>query len=42
MSGSNFGQRNEAILAGEAAVARLYGDLQRKLAERRAGVAATA
>lgn len=42
MSGSNFGQRNEAILAGEAAVARLYPDLQRKLAERRAGVAAAA
>nr|WP_242538521.1 patatin-like phospholipase family protein [Trinickia acidisoli] len=42
MSGADFSQRNEAILAGESAVARLYGELERKLAERRAGTAAAA
>lgn len=42
MSGADFGQRNAAILAGEEAVARLYGDLQRKLADHRQGTAAAA
>ena len=42
MSGADFSQRNAAILAGEEAVARLYGDLQRKLAEHRAEPAAAA
>lgn len=40
MSGADFGQRNAAILAGEEAVARLYPELQRKLAEHRVGPAA--
>jgi NTE family protein len=35
MSGADFSQRNAAILAGEEAVARLYGQLQRKLADHR-------
>jgi NTE family protein len=38
MSGADFSQRNAAILAGEEAVARLYGDLQRKLAASRVAV----
>lgn len=42
MSGSDFAHRNEAILAGEVAVSQLYGALERKLAERRAGAAAAA
>ena len=42
MSGADFGQRNAAILAGEEAVARLYKDLERKLAEHRTGSAAAA
>ncbi len=42
MSGADFTHRNEAILAGEAAVAKLYPELERKLAERRAGTAAAA
>lgn len=42
MSGSDFTQRNAAILAGEEAVARLYPELQRKLAEHRPGTAAAA
>ncbi|WP_404982692.1 MULTISPECIES: patatin-like phospholipase family protein [unclassified Caballeronia] len=32
MSGSDFGQRNAAILAGEEAVAKIWPELQRKLA----------
>jgi NTE family protein len=40
MSGSDFGHRNEAILAGEVAVSQLYAQLERKLAERRTGAAA--
>ena len=40
MSGSDFTQRNAAILAGEEAVARLYPELRRKLAEHRPGTAA--
>ncbi len=32
MSGTDFGQRNAAILAGEEAVARIFPELQRKLA----------
>jgi NTE family protein len=32
MSGSDFGQRNAAILAGEEAVAKIMPELQRKLA----------
>ena len=40
MSGSDFAHRNEAILAGEIAVSQLYGELQRKLAARHAGLAA--
>jgi NTE family protein len=39
MSGSDFGQRNAAILAGEEAVANLFAQLQQKLATSRAGVA---
>nr|WP_246270488.1 patatin-like phospholipase family protein [Paraburkholderia solisilvae] len=35
MSGSDFGQRNAAILAGEEAVARIMPELQRKLAASR-------
>ncbi|MGN6082563.1 patatin-like phospholipase family protein [Trinickia sp.] len=42
MSGADFAHRNEAILAGEAAVSKLYPELERKLAERRAGTAAAA
>jgi NTE family protein len=42
MSGSDFTQRNAAILAGEEAVARLYPELQRKMAEHRTGSAAAA
>jgi NTE family protein len=37
MSGSDFSQRNAAILAGEEAVARMMPELQRKLAARRMG-----
>ena len=40
MSGSDFTQRNAAILASEEAVARLYPELRRKLAEHRPGTAA--
>jgi NTE family protein len=36
MSGSDFGQRNAAILAGEEAVAKAFGELDRKLAATRA------
>jgi NTE family protein len=36
MSGSDFGQRNAAILAGEEAVAKLWPDLQRQLAAKTA------
>ena len=36
MSGSDFGQRNAAILAGEEAVARIMPELERKLASRAA------
>jgi NTE family protein len=36
MSGSDFSQRNAAILAGEEAVAKMMPELQRKLAARRA------
>jgi NTE family protein len=39
MSGSDFGQRNAAILAGEEAVARMMPDLERKLAAARVAVA---
>jgi NTE family protein len=39
MSGSDFGQRNAAILAGEEAVAKLYPELQRKLIVSRSAVA---
>ena len=42
MSGADFAHRNEAILAGEVAVSKLYPELERKLAERRAGTAAAA
>jgi NTE family protein len=42
MSGADFSQRNAAILAGEEAVARLYAELQRKLAEHRPITAAAA
>ncbi len=35
MSGSDFGQRNAAILAGEEAVAKMMPELQRKLAASR-------
>lgn len=42
MSGADFAHRNEAILAGEIAVSKLYPELERKLAERRAGTAAAA
>lgn len=42
MSGADFAHRNEAILAGEVAVSKLYPELERKLAERRAGAAAAA
>jgi NTE family protein len=38
MGGSDFGQRNAAILAGEEAVAKSFPDLQRKLAASRATV----
>jgi NTE family protein len=38
MSGSDFGQRNAAILAGEEAVSKIWPDLQRQMAAR--GVAA--
>ncbi|WP_375791977.1 patatin-like phospholipase family protein [Paraburkholderia atlantica] len=37
MSGSDFSQRNAAILAGEEAVAKMMPELQRKLAARRMG-----
>jgi NTE family protein len=37
MSGSDFGQRNAAILAGEEAVARIMPELARKLAASRTG-----
>ncbi len=36
MSGSDFGQRNAAILAGEEAVARIWPELQQQLAGRAA------
>ena len=36
MSGSDFGQRNAAILAGEEAVAKIMPELQRKMAASRA------
>lgn len=36
MSGSDFGQRNAAILAGEEAVAKLFPQLEQKLVESRA------
>lgn len=39
MSGSDFGQRNAAILAGEEAVAKLFPELQRKLVASHAAVA---
>ncbi|OMG73686.1 patatin-like phospholipase family protein [Burkholderia ubonensis] len=42
MGGSDFSQRNAAILAGEEAVARIMPELQRKLAAARTGTAATA
>jgi NTE family protein len=35
MSGSDFGQRNAAILAGEEAVDRIFPQLQRQLAAAR-------
>ncbi|MFM0199657.1 patatin-like phospholipase family protein [Paraburkholderia fungorum] len=38
MSGSDFSQRNAAILAGEEAVAKIMPELQRKLATSRAAV----
>jgi NTE family protein len=38
MSGSDFGQRNAAILAGEEAVAKIMPELQRKLAASRVAV----
>jgi NTE family protein len=38
MSGSDFSQRNAAILAGEEAVAKMIPELQRKLAASRAAV----
>ncbi|WP_241495866.1 patatin-like phospholipase family protein [Paraburkholderia monticola] len=38
MSGSDFSQRNAAILAGEEAVAKMMPELQRKLVARRIGV----
>jgi NTE family protein len=38
MSGSDFGQRNAAILAGEEAVAKIVGELQHKMASSRATV----
>ena len=38
MSGSDFSQRNAAILAGEEAVAKMMPELQRKLAASRAAV----
>jgi NTE family protein len=37
MSGSDFSQRNAAILAGEEAVAKMMPELQRKLAARQMG-----
>ena len=39
MSGSDFGQRNAAILAGEEAVARIMPELERKLAASRGATA---
>ena len=42
MSGSDFGHRNEAILAGEIAVSRIFGELEHKLAQRRTAAADTA
>jgi len=39
MSGSDFGQRNAAILAGEEAVAKMMPELDRKLAAARVAVA---
>ncbi|MGV2287478.1 patatin-like phospholipase family protein [Trinickia sp. YCB016] len=39
MGGSDFGQRNAAILAGEEAVAKTFPELQRKLAASRAAAA---
>jgi NTE family protein len=39
MGGSDFGQRNTAILAGEEAVAKVFAELQRKLAASRAAAA---
>jgi NTE family protein len=39
MSGSDFGQRNAAILAGEEAVARIMPELERKLAASRVAAA---
>jgi NTE family protein len=38
MSGSDFGQRNAAILAGEEAVAKIWPELQRQLVQRGAAV----
>ncbi|WP_440130215.1 patatin-like phospholipase family protein [Trinickia symbiotica] len=39
MSGSDFGQRNAAILAGEEAVAKAFGQLEQKLAASQARAA---
>jgi NTE family protein len=39
MGGSDFGQRNAAILAGEEAVAKMFPELQSKLAASRAAAA---
>ena len=41
MGGSDFNQRNAAILAGEEAVARIMPELQRKLAAARRGCRVT-
>jgi NTE family protein len=38
MSGSDFGQRNAAILAGEEAVAKMWPELQRQMAAKGAAV----
>ncbi|MEA3127157.1 MAG: hypothetical protein QOD67_4176, partial [Caballeronia sp.] len=38
MSGSDFGQRNAAILAGEEAVAKIWPELQRQMAAKGATV----
>lgn len=39
MSGSDFGQRNAAILAGEEAVAKMMPELERKMAAARVAIA---